>query len=518
MLPDPNTLVRDVDCHLREMESLVERLVPGMAEARKKVEALEYMRRACEAFGNQDGFVVLTREVEPMRERVRRLEERLRAILQFQHRQPGAAAEAGAPVESPLAPSASPLPATGADPEDLTNPPLLLTNPPAPPSANFENGVAENVTNGYETNGGHSYHSPANGNVPPGAPGLRPRGGIYKNAAPAPVLPPDPEDLEKIHDLEEECEREFAKLPFARDDERHALLTVCAAKARRLRTRLHDSYAVDRRLGDLIRRIVDLKRRYRLGWIDGCERSFDVPDWDAYVDRCADYYRELKVREQARHEEARVLRERTTHLQSEVDRRGRELRQYLETEEGRLGTEPEKLRAVLMSYLAVEGALDGELLEKLRIHKNLFTGIAFRRLRKGLERVPGIPVEDETPGDALRARERVIAKIRGLHGVMFAPSTNDEIRRRIESALALDRLAWVDPVALDGPAWAEFTNLMGRGEIQVVLRARNAPPGVWSDAPLREALKRSAAFYFEVDQPEDVDATLGAIERALFAS
>lgn len=521
MLPDPNALVREVDCHLREVESLVERIVPGVENARKKVEALEWMRRACEAFGESETLTALSQHVEPMRERVRKLELRLRAALHGASLQ-GASLQGTSLQGTSLQGAGSGSQASAAihvetAGGETAHPPDNINindagGAHAEPAAN--NNTALN-NNSAQNNNIHDpiLHHLSNGTRPPGI-----RNSVARPSQPAQVLPPDPADVEKIRELEEECEREFAKLPFGRDDERHAVLTVCAAKARRLRTRLHDSYAVDRRLGDLIRKIVDMKRRYRLGWIDGCERSFDVPDWDAYVDRCEEHSKELKIREQARQEEARVARERATHLQSEVERRGRELRAYLDTEEGRLGAEPEKLRAVLMSYLAVDGGLDGELLEKLRIHKNLFTGIAFRRLRKGFERATaaGGAAEDEVSPEIQKSRDRVIAKMRGLRAVMFAPATSDEVRRRIETVLGLDRMAWVDPSTLDALAWAEFGNQLGRCEIQVVLHATGGPAAPGQELQMRDALKRGAAIYIEVERPEEHDSVMGAVERGLF--
>ncbi|MFN0207301.1 MAG: hypothetical protein ACKVS6_13430 [Planctomycetota bacterium] len=480
MLPDANALVREVDCHLREVESLIERCVPAVEEAKKKVDGLELMRRACEAFGSTDSIVILSQHAGPMRERVAKLEGKLRSALQ---RLAGAVV-----VET--------------DTLDITNEPMAA--PADVPEKSATNGIhAEPAEIAPPSRATIVYKPP-----PP-----------IRAAAVAPAIaPPDPEDLEKIHELEEECERQFSKLAFVGDEERHALLTICAAKGRRLRVRLRDSYAVDRRLGDLIRKIVDMKRRYRLGWIDGCERSFDVPDWDAYVERCEDHFRELKIREQARQEEARVARERAGQLATEVERRGRELRHYLETDEGHSAAEPEKLRAVLMSYLSVDGSLDADLLEKLRAHKNLFTGIAFRRVRKELER-PGIvnSSDSEHGGEIIRIRDRVLSKTRGARAVVFGPYVSDDVRRRVELILGLERLAWVEANALDDASWEELDRQVARGEIQFIIRAM-CYLSESSGAALLEMVKKGSVTMLDLDRPEDPQHVLFAFDRILFTA
>lgn len=529
MLPDADALVREVDLHLRELESLVDRLASGVVLAQRKVEALEWMRKALEAFGGGDALNTIASNVGPMRERVRVVEEKLRASL------------------GPLSASGTAAPST----------------PCAAGNGAVENGSPASTfpevepcdTNGPHHQNGHAqteYNiNPAQGTAPASDEQAPPRNGartvgfipieqlaqryVPPRYAMAQLQATDPADLERIRELEEECEREFAKLPFVHDDERHALLIVCAAKARRLRTRLHDSYAVDRRLGDLIRKIVDLKRRHRLGWIDGCERGFDVPDWDAYVERCEEHYRELKIREQARAEEARVARQRVQHLQSEIERRGRELRHYLDTEEGRLGAEPEKLRAVLMSYLAVDGALDPELLERLRVHKQLFTGIAFRRLRKGLERPPlgtGFPSgafqvpafdppvsgpadESEWVTMLQRAREQLHARTRGARAILFAPYAGDEMRRRSEELLGFDRLGWVDVTALDPAAWHELNLQITRGEVHYILRSAAQEFSPYAEAQLADALKAGPIPCVQVERADDAEVLFANVVRAI---
>src|SRR5262245_52596150 len=81
MLVDAKALVREVDCLLKEVESLVERLGHGFEDARKKVEALEAMRRGFSAFGNSEVVAVLSTQMEPLRERVQRIDRKLRASL-----------------------------------------------------------------------------------------------------------------------------------------------------------------------------------------------------------------------------------------------------------------------------------------------------------------------------------------------------------------------------------------------------------------------------------------------------
>ncbi len=502
MIPDANVLVQDVDRLLKEVESLVERLGPGVEEVRRKVEALEWMRRGCSAFGVSDVVGVVSDHIAPMRERVAKIEDKLRASLSPQAPAPAASAPSG------VAPAAEAAPLTESD-DPASVAPRSLENgaspPAAAPPAAAPNGGA--VTLGriqLPRNGGHGSHTSHGGRS------------SYATGS-APIVPPDPEDLERIRQLEEECEREFAKLHFARDEERHAVLTIAAAKARRLRTRVHDSYAVDRRLGDLIRKIVDLKRRYRLGWIDGCERTFDVPDWDAYVERCEEHYRELEQRDAMRHEEARLARERASHLAVEAERRGRELRSYLETDEGRRGTEPEKLRAVLMSYLAVDGPLDAELVETLRVHRSLFTGIAFRRLRKGFDRASGngVHAAEEVSAETARLRERLRSRVGGQRAVLLAGSLVEDARRRIEEALGLERLVWVDVSGVEIPALLEeLGRQVHRGDVQLVLRTCVGAPSLES-ASIREAVARGRAGYVEVEAVEEIDAILATIDRHL---
>jgi hypothetical protein len=538
VIPDPKNLLRDVDRLLREVESLAQRLEPSLREARLKVEAVECLRKGLAAFGALETDSPLTAEVGALRARLTTVAERLRGAMapdgldaeeSSRAEPPAADAErlpvtiASAPssltpaVESPGTEEGDAAAAVKPDSDTKLDNDTKLDHGASPPAngSQHRNGGAH----GAETRGLHSLlHGelpPVGSRIPlPGRHGARP--GMPGLTPAAHVQPPDPEDLEKIRVLEEECEREFAKLPFAGDEERHCLLTLCAAKARRLRPKLRDSYAVDRRLGELIRRIVDLKRRYRLGWIDGCERNFDVPDWDAYVERCEEQLRELRVRDQARHDEARVARERAGAIAGEVDRRGRELRHYLDTEEGLRGTEPEKLRAVLMSYLAVEGGLDGDLLERLRSHKHLFTGIAFRRVRKALERAAGAPpaVDEETQ----RIRDRVVHRMRGCRAVLFAAPGSEEARRRIEMGLVLDRLVWLDMGTLDASAWSEFGRQVQLNEVHWVLRApSNSSDAVspWSEDQLREMLRKGNARLVDVDRIDDLEGLLGSIDRAL---
>jgi hypothetical protein len=483
-------LVREVDCHLRETESLLQRCIPAVEEAKKRVDGLDWMRRACEALGSADSLQILTEHVGPMRDRLQRLEGALRETLQ---RLAGSDAPRGSTT---LPPPRSEMVAPAREPGTPSPSPASVdaTGEPADPA----------VHNGTHADGPTGRIAPLQRNV------------TKPFVAPAAVAPPDPEDLERIHELEEENDRQIAKLPFVSDEERHALLTLCAAKARRLRTRLRDSYAVDRRLGDLIRKIVDLKRRYRLGWIDGCERSFDVPDWDAYVERCEEHFRELKIREQARQEEARLARERATQWSIEVDRRGRELRSYLGTEEGRSGSEPEKLRAVLMSYLSVDGSLDPDLLEQLKIHKNLFTGIAFRRVRKDLERLAGgAQADGERAGEIAAIRERVLGRTRGMRTVVFGPFVGDDVRRRAEAALAFERLSWIEANALDESAWEELGRQVRAGEIQMIVRAQNYLSQA-ANAALSELASKGPAIVIDMDRPEDPEHLLLSIDRSLF--
>ncbi|HKD99982.1 MAG TPA: hypothetical protein VKE69_03155, partial [Planctomycetota bacterium] len=288
MLPDAHALVREVDCLLKEVESLVERLGRGFEDARAKVEALDLMRRGYAAFGTQDVSTLLAASVEPMKERVARIDARLRASLG------GAAActgESAAPAHadgmhgaSGVAREAAAVSARG--PEDVPAVEAQRArvvdrlHEPAPSDPPVRAGGIAGYGRGDDP---HDLRAGAAAShvSEPGIGGstiLRPasRFGRPHGAGSAPIVPPDPGDLDKIRQLEDECEREFSRLHFASDEERHSVLTLAAAKARRLRMAMRDSYAVDRRLGDLIRKIVDLKRRYRLGWIDGCERSFEV--------------------------------------------------------------------------------------------------------------------------------------------------------------------------------------------------------------------------------------------------
>ncbi|MBL8692734.1 MAG: hypothetical protein JNJ88_01415 [Planctomycetes bacterium] len=500
MMSDPQSFVRDVECLLREVESLVERLAPGLEEARRKVEALEWMRRSFGAFDQGEVVDALAPHVDGMRERIHRTEARLRAAMAASicgESPRGATPTAPSPrAEEPRSPDSSEPPAAENAQTSTPIPPHGLVSAPTRASASFRSTTAPR-------NAAPSY-------------------GSHPHGTPAPVVPPDPEDLEKIRALEEECEREFGKLHFLSDEERHAMLTVAAAKARRLRTRVHDSYAVDRRLGDLIRKIVDLKRRYRLGWIDGCERTFDVPDWDAYVERCEDHFRELRMRDTIRQEEQRLARERAHLLAGEVDRRGRELRAYLDTDEGRHGTEPEKLRAVLMSYLSVDGPLDNDLLDRLRVHRALFTGIAFRRLRKGFERLPGpgMAGSDDTSADLLRLRERVAARLRGQRAVVFAGPMPEEGRRRLEVSLHLEQLSWIDLTLEDAlPRLGEITHQAERRELQFFVRSTSlnghALHGPAAEAAIRELAARAGLPLVDVEHPEDADALAAALDRAL---
>lgn len=488
MFPDPKLIVRDVECLMREVESLVERLDPSLREIERKVAALEGLRWGLEVFGASDALTELGGESAALRARVKAVSERLRAAL--------CAESAAAPPRA-----------------DATPEPLDRRNPNHAPK-----GIAP------ISNGAAADKAPTAAAVPPqGSNGVDSGavGGRAAQAASVPLVqPPDPGDLEKIRALEEECEREFASLAFLGDETRHAALTLCAAKVRRLRPRLRDSYATDRRVGELVRRIVDLRKRYRLGWIDGCERHFDVPDWDAYVERCEETLRELRAREQARLEETRVTRERAGMIAREVERRGRELRNYLDTEEGSRGAEPEKLRAVLMSYLAVDGPLDSGLIERLRPHRQLFTGIAFRRVRKALERAPegnGTAAEADGRVESERHR-RVVAKTRGCRAVLLGALESDEHRKRIETWLALDRLTCLDTAALNAAARTDIGSRLEAEGVAWVLRASSPSGGVDSrkeGLPCEDGVTFHSARIVRVDRFDDLETLLEAIDRAI---
>ncbi|HKE01589.1 MAG TPA: hypothetical protein VKE69_11310, partial [Planctomycetota bacterium] len=89
-----------------------------------------------------------------------------------------------------------------------------------------------------------------------------------------------------------------------------------------------------------------------------------------------------------------------------------------------------------------------------------------------------------------------------------------ESRRRLELALGLDRLSWVDASNGELPgALLELGHQIARGEIHLVVRT----PGSVDDAALREAIHRGAATLVDIERVDLPEAVVAAVERALVA-
>ena len=236
-------------------------------------------------------------------------------------------------------------------------------------------------------------------------------------------------------------------------EERHAMLTIWAGRARKLQDELCLNEEEEERIRGVFGGINRISNNYRPGFVDALNRKF-VADWDAYIstaelklleaseERKKKLAEEAKTRAQARaeHERKQQARERASSMFVELER----LCGSAPDDDPLNPSDPEKTNErirgiveVLLEDVGIEPS-DETLLELIYDHKDIFAeGSSFRSLRRQFEKHNGVTVADFEHQFAL-----AVGVLKGKCGILIGGSPREERRVKLSKLFQVRNLEW----------------------------------------------------------------------------